>query len=717
MDITLYISRFLHRIRYQLILGSSIIAALVAYFTQFIPRTYTVDTSIYTGIASNTGLDEDKQDWQSVNNTFDNLVNLTKSRGTLEKVSLKLLALIMVNGNIKNDNLFIQAKTFKQLQETIPEDVKKLIDKESYEKTIEKLIQYKQEDPHNYLYKLFNGGNPFFSYGGLSQIIVNRLGKSDLINISYKSSDPGITLQTVVLISKELQNSYDELRYKTADDIVSYYEQELKKLRVQLNKMENELTDYNVDNSVINYGEQTKSLAIAFTEFETHYDEVEQQKGSSERLIEEMEQYMQTKTMLIKTNEDFIKALEEITSINGKITEIETFTSEEAQKTDKNLLQYKEDLINAEKKIASLTEKINGYKESKEGISIDGLANEWLQQTIINIKAKAELAVLDQQKERYTELYKRYSPIGTLINRQEREIRVIEESYLQILHALNLSKMKQKNIRLTSASLNTISAPAYPLLSDKSKRSLIIMAAFIGSMIFIIGLNLVFELLDRTLRDSDRTKRLTGLSVLGALTGNSQLKYRGYIKACNRIAAAYTCNRINSLLNKNKTICINLLSLEEREGKTFVSDYMMEYWEEQGVSVKRVIAEDNISFNASFLFTKNTDYLLKENDTPNILLIEHQAIQKNNISAALLQDADLNILIANAKRVWKNSDHEAVKYLKSILGTTPLYIYLNNAQREVVEDFTGILPPKSSVRSFTNRIIYLGFTAKDSAVK
>lgn len=717
MDITLYISRFLHRIRYQLILGSSIIAALVAYFTQFIPRTYTVDTSIYTGIASNTGLDEDKQDWQSVNNTFDNLVNLTKSRGTLEKVSLKLFALIMVNGNIKNDNLFIQAKTFKQLQETIPEDVKKLIDKESYEKTIEKLIQYKQEDPHNYLYKLFNGGNLFFSYGGLSQIIVNRLGKSDLINISYKSSDPGITLQTVVLISKELQNSYDELRYKTADDIVSYYEQELKKLRVQLNKMENELTDYNVDNSVINYGEQTKSLAIAFTEFETHYDEVEQQKGSSERLIEEMEQYMQTKTKLIKTNEDFIKALEDITSINGKITEIETFTSEEAQKTDENLLQYKEDLINAEKKIASLTEKINGYKESKEGISIDGLANEWLQQTIINIKAKAELAVLDQQKERYTELYKRYSPIGTLINRQEREIRVIEESYLQILHALNLSKMKQKNIRLTSASLNTISAPAYPLLSDKSKRSLIIMAAFIGSMIFIIGLNLVFELLDRTLRDSDRTKRLTGLSVLGALTGNSQLKYRGYIKACNRIAAAYTCNRINSLLNKNKTVCINLLSLEEREGKTFVSDYMMEYWEEQGVSVKRVIAEDNISFNASFLFTKNTDYLLKENDTPNILLIEHQAIQKNNISAALLQDADLNILIANAKRVWKNSDHEAVKYLKSILGTTPLYIYLNNAQREVVEDFTGILPPKSSVRSFTNRIIYLGFTAKDSAVK
>ena len=46
----------------------------------------------------------------------------------------------------------------------------------------------------------------------------------------------------------------------------------------------------------------------------------------------------------------------------------------------------------------------------------------------------------------------------------------------------------------------------------------------------------------------------------------------------------------------------------------------------------------------------------------------------------------------------------------------PLYLYLNNASREAVEDFTGQLPPETSIRSLSNRIIYMGLTAKNSAI-
>ena len=41
MDITLYISRFLYRIRHQLIFGTLIVTALVAYFSQFMEKKYT----------------------------------------------------------------------------------------------------------------------------------------------------------------------------------------------------------------------------------------------------------------------------------------------------------------------------------------------------------------------------------------------------------------------------------------------------------------------------------------------------------------------------------------------------------------------------------------------------------------------------------------------------------------------------------------------------
>lgn len=81
--------------------------------------------------------------------------------------------------------------------------------------------------------------------------------------------------------------------------------------------------------------------------------------------------------------------------------------------------------------------------------------------------------------------------------------------------------MKQKNLQLTSSNLNTISDASYPLFSDKGKRFLLVIAAFIGSIIFIIGLNLVIELLDRTLRDAERARRLTGMNILGAFTGRN----------------------------------------------------------------------------------------------------------------------------------------------------------------------------------------------------
>ncbi len=47
----------------------------------------------------------------------------------------------------------------------------------------------------------------------------------------------------------------------------------------------------------------------------------------------------------------------------------------------------------------------------------------------------------------------------------------------------------------------------------------------------------------------------------------------------------------------------------------------------------------------------------------------------------------------------------------------PLFLYLNNATREAVEDFTGQLPPETSIRSLSNRIIYMGLTARNSAIK
>lgn len=719
MDITLYILRFIYRIRHQLVFGTLIITALVAYFSQFLEKKYTVTTSIYTGITSNTGLnDETRPDWQAVNNTYDNLVNLTKSRGTLENVSLKLLALNLMHGDPEIDNLYITANNYKKLIASVPEEILHLVDTASLDKTVNLFKEYKYSDSRNYLHELFNGSSAFYSYNALSSIIIRRQGNSDLIEIAYTSTDPGITWNTVKLVSEELKYSYNNLRYQTANDIVKYYEEELKKLRVQLNKQENELTDYNVKNSVINYIEQTKAIAHSFADFENRYEETRRNYESSSSIIKNLEQYMDIRTKLVKSNEEFINTLAEVSRISGKITEIETFTSDEMLSKDQELVKYREELRDAEKKIGLITNNINSYKESKEGLAIEGLVQEWLNQTLIQAKAQADLKVLNERKNDFADQYKNYSPIGTRINQQEREIHVTEQSYLEVLHALNMAKMKQKNLQLTSSNLNTISDASYPLFSDKGKRFLLVVAAFIGSIIFIIGLNLVIELLDRTLRDAERARRLTGMNILGAFTGrNSQLKYRGFVKTCNRISAAYACNRLTPYIKKGDTLCINILSLEEKEGKTFISRYFQESWEELGFNVKYLRVGQDIPIDASLFMAEHIDKHIQLESRPDILIVEYPSIQQYGVPSHLLGSSQVNLLVANACRVWKNSDTELVKYLRDITEGTALYLYLNNATREAVEDFTGQLPPQTSMRSFANRMMYMGLTATNTAVK
>lgn len=170
-------------------------------------------------------------------------------------------------------------------------------------------------------------------------------------------------------------------------------------------------------------------------------------------------------------------------------------------------------------------------------------------------------------------------------------------------------------------------------------------------------------------------------------------------------------------LQKNKTLYINILSIEEREGKTFVAKYFQERWEELGFQVRYIRIGEEINIESSLFTTENIEEYIKAESQPDIVLIEYPSIQGNSVPPHLLSSSQVNILIANVRRVWKNSDKEFVSYLREITKNTSLYLYLNNASREAVEDFTGQLPPQTSMRSFTNRMMYMGLTATNSAIK
>lgn len=721
MDIILFISQFLYRIRYWLLWGTLFVTGLVIYFTQFLPYSYTVESSLYAGITNSTSIDGSAINYSAVNSTFDNLINIAKARGTLQKVSLRLLANSYTYGEEWKDNQYIQAKHYRQLLQMTPKEVLTLIDRNDVEKTLANLTSYRKESSSNFIYAMFNRPVAFYSAMALDEINIKRAGNSDILNIIYTSADPGITQKTVSILIDELIKSYEILRFKSTNDVIAYFEKQVRLTKEALSREEDDLMNYNISERVINYPEETKALANTRYNMEDRLEEVERIYEGASALRNMLEDRMDIRAQIIRNNTNLLNELNKVSTLNQSIMEREIFTSDKKQQEDGKLQKEREALKKAEDQISHISDNLNEFNFSKEGVGIQSMVEEWLLACVNEAKAKAELQVLSKRREDIFSQYVHMSPIGTQVNRKQRAIGIAEDNYRTQLKGLADANLRLKNIEMSTSNLQMVAPPDFPLTDNGRKRILYILIAFIGSIVFITTYFLLIEILDRTLRDPLRSKRLSGLPVIAAFNGVNNLKYRGFLKACNRIAAAYCCRKLDKYMKPGQPAVISLLSINPGEGKSFLAKYFIEHWKSEGVRVRLV--QHSIDFESdskNYVQAEQISDFWKLNEAeqiPDIILVEYPAIQESSVPLSVLQKSDAVLLIANARRLWRNSDNTTLYPIKECLENVPFSLYLNNSDRDVVESFTGELPPKMPIHSFFSRLAQLGLTSQKAAVK
>lgn len=721
MNIAQFISQFIYRIRYWLLWGSIIVTGLVVYFTQFLPYSYTVESSLYAGVTNATTIDGGTINYLTINSTFDNLINIAKSRGTLEKVSVRLLANALTYGEEWKNNHYIQAKNYRQLLQIAPKEVLALVDRKDVNKTADALFSYRKENGNNFVYSMFNRPVAFYSANALNKILVTRAGNSDILNLSYTADDPGITQQTLIILIDELLKAYEILRFKATNDVIAYFEEQVRLAKVRLNEEEEDLMKYCVEEQVINYEEETRALANTRYGADDRLEQAMRTYEGAVALREMLDNKMDIRAQIIRNNTNLLQELDKVSTLNQSIMEQEIFIADQAQRSNKDLLKNKDELKKAENKISHISDNLNEFNFTKEGVGIQSMVSEWLTALVNEAKAYAELKVLKNRQEEIFSQYRHMSPVGTQVTRKQRAIGIAEDNYRNQIRGLAEANLRLKNIEMSSSNLQTVAPPDYPLTDNGRKRYIYIALAFVGSIAFIITYFLLIELLDRTLRDAFRSKRLTGLQVIAAFNGVSNLKFRGFLKACNRLAAAYCCRQLNKHLQPNNSTIISLLSMEPKEGKSYLSKYFADYWESEGLRVR--IVKCGIDFEADSKEYVNAHQLsdfwqLNEaEEKPDIILIEYPAASEASLPLPVLKKANANLLVANACRLWRNSDTVTLNSIKEAMGDASLYLYLNNADREVVESFLGDLPPQNPVHSFFSRIAQLGLTSKRAAVK
>lgn len=723
MDLFRYLVRFLYKIRWYLVI-LPMIALVVAWFlTRNMERIYDSNTTIYTGMI--TGYNIEGGTGTAGGNAQTNITNLMliiTTDNTIHEVALRLFARCMMYGNPNKDNNYISAEHFRQLNATIPPDVKALINHNSEAQTYAKLKAYEKPTQDNFLFGLLNY-HPYFGIDNItSRLKVMQLPGSDIIDIGYSANDAGIVYNTLDILNEVFARQYQQLRFGETNNVIKFFEREVARLYKVLTNAEDDLIRYNISKRIINYEEQTKQLTILEMQQQNFRNDQLLNYTTSKALLDYLERQLGNRAQVIRSNKEFTNQVRDISRIQSRISNLRLMSSESGAQNNESqeeLARAQRDLQTATGRVTQLTKDIEASTYSTEtGIKANDMLGKWLEQLLLLEKTKAEMTATDIMKNNLDKQYLFYAPIGATLTRKDRHIGFIEANYIEMLKALNAARLRQRNLQMTTATLRVLNPPMFPLNAQPTNRLMILLGAFMLTFMLTALWFMIIEMLDRTLRDRMRSERITKIPVMGCFPKESNLRYRRFNKTISDMALKQLSKALLPHFKEGQQNVLNLISTDFGNGKSFLSQELENYWISIGLQVRRLTYdEDFLAEDSKFIMAKDIKDLCPDILPDEIAIIEYPDLNENSISPALLNMGTVNLMVTRANRTWKDIDQKALKEVQAMLDEehkNTLFMYLTEASRYAVEEFVGQLPPYTKFNNFVYRLSQLGLTATEN---
>lgn len=722
MDTFRYLVRFLYRIRWYLVI-LPLIALIIAWFlTRHMERTYDTNTTIYTGMI--TGYNIEGGTGVAGGNAQANIKNLMliiTTDNTIHEVALRLFARCMMYGNPDKDNNYISAEHFRELNQSVPTDVKALINHNNESATYANLKAYEKPSQDNYLFGLLNY-HPYFGMSNItSRLKVLQLDNSDIIDIGYSANDAGIAYNTLDILNEVFARQYQQIRFGETNNVIKFFEREVKRLFRILTDAEDDLVRYNVSKRIINYGEQTKQLTIMDASQQVSDNDLLMNYTTTKALMDYLERQLGNRAKLIRSNRDFTDQVQDISRIQSRISNLQLMSSEGGG----NVAEAQQELALAQKQLQAATNKVRNLTKDIEastyntetGISSKPMLDKWLEQVLLLEKTKAQMTAQDIMRQKLDNQILYYSPIGATLDRKDRHIGFIEGNYMEMLKALNAARLRQRNLQMSTATLRVLNPPLFPLNAQPTNRLLILLGAFMLTFLMTTMYFLIIEMLDRTLRDRIRSERITKIPVMGCYPKDSNLRYRRYNKTISDMSLRQLSKTLLPHFKTGQQNVLNLISTDSANGKSYLAQELENYWISIGLQVRRLAYdEDFLADDSKYIMAKSIKELCPDILPDEIAIIEYPNLNDHSIAPALLNLGTVNLMVTRANRTWKDVDQKTLNEIKSQLDNKEsLYMYLTEASRYAVEEFVGQLPPYTKFKNFAYRISQLGLTATENS--
>ena len=722
MDLFRYIVRFLYKIRWYLII-LPLIALVVAWFmTRNMERIYNTNTTIYTGMITAYNIEGGSGTAGGHSDTnMRNLMLLITTDVTIHEVSLRLFARCMMYGNTNKDNNYISAEHFRQLNNSVPADVKALINHNSENATYANLKAYEKPTQDNYLFGITNY-HPYFGINSItSRLKVLQLDRSDIIDIGYSANDAGIAYNTLDILNEVFARQYAQLRYGETNNVIKFFEREVARLYRILTNAEDDLIRYNVEKRIINYSEQTRVLSGMDGSQQRLENDLLKDQATTRALMDYLERQLGDRAKIIKANKEFTDQVTDISRIQSRISNLRLMSSEgsgSGVESQLELAKAEQMLQNATDNVRGLIKDIEaGTYSTETGVKANDMISRWLDQVLLLEKTKAEIGSQEIMRSNIDKQFLYYAPIGATLGRKDRHIGFIEGNYMEMLKALNAARLRQKNLQMTTATLRVLNPPLFPMNAQPTNRMMILLGAFLLTFLLTALYFFIIELLDRTLRDRMRSERITKVPVMGCFPKESTLRYRRFNKTIADMALRQLSKALLPHFKEGQQNVLNLLSTDAANGKSYLAQELENYWISIGLQVRRLTYdEDFLAEDSRFIMAKDIKDICPDILPNEIAIIEYPNLDDNSIPSGLLNMGTINLLVTRANRTWKDVDQKALQELQSQLtDQNTLFMYLTEAQRYAVEEFVGQLPPYTKFNNFVYRMSQMGLTAVENS--
>ena len=723
MDTFRYLVRFLYRIRWYLVI-LPLIALIIAWFlTRHMERIYDTNTTIYTGMITGYNIEGTGTVGGNSQTNITNLMLIITTDNTIHEVALRLFARCMMYGNPNKDNNYISAEHYRQLSAAVPPEVKALIKHNNEAQTYANLKAYEKPTPDNYIFGILNY-HPYFGINNITgKLKVMQLNNSDIIDIAYSANDAGIAYNTLDILNEVFARRYADIRFGETNNVIKFFEKEVARLYKILTNAEDDLIRYNVAHRIINYGEQTKMVANMDATHKTEQNNLLMDYTTTKALMDYLENKLGNRAAVIRSNKEFTNQVKDISRIQSRISNLQLMSSENGgadTQAQQELARAQQDLQNATGRVRDLTREIEANIYSTEtGVRASDMLGRWLEQVLLLEKTKAMMTAQDIMRQKLDQEFLYFSPIGATLDRKSRHIGFIEANYIEMLKALNQARLRQRNLQMSTATLRVLNPPMFPLNAQPTNRMMILLGSLLLTFMLTALYFLIIEMLDRTLRDRMRSERITKIPVMGCFPKESNLRYRRYNKTISDMALHQLSKVMLPHFKEGQQNVLNLISTDAANGKSYIAQELENYWISIGLQVRRLTYdEDFLAEDSKFILANGIKDLCPDILPDEIAIIEYPNLNENPISPALLNMGTVNLMITRANRTWKDVDQKALKEVEAMLDEehkNTLFMYLTEASRYAVEEFTGQLPPYTKFKNFVYRISQLGLTATENS--